>query len=112
VVDIAGLNQLLQVVGDIRAEIVAAAGQLSRRQFGVADVVQEQRLHAVHVGTAQAFELILDDVEKQSMQTLNELQGHQIAALEIFWLLCTGTSPYSQDHCHTPTLNSCCYSRT
>src|SRR5207342_3386225 len=100
VVDITGLNQFLQVVGDVRAEIITAAGQFSRRKLGVADIVQEQRLHAVHVGTAQAFELILDDIKKQSMQTLNELQGYQIATLEIFWLLCVRTSPYIQGHTH------------
>ena len=42
VVEIAHLDQFLDVVGDVRAEIVAAGAQLAGRQFFIADVIQEQ----------------------------------------------------------------------
>src|SRR5262249_51625379 len=81
VVDVAGLNQLLEIVGDVRAKIVAAACELAGGKLGVANIVEEQGLDTVHIGTAQAFELILDDVQQQPMQPLDQLQGNQITTL-------------------------------
>src|SRR5258708_38511800 len=47
----AELDQLLQVVGDVGAEIVTARAQLARGQLLVADIVEQKRLHRVDVGT-------------------------------------------------------------
>ncbi len=40
-IDVAGIDQLLEIVGDVRAEIVAAAGQLAGGQLGIADIVEQ-----------------------------------------------------------------------
>src|SRR5215471_6845933 len=68
----AELDQLLQVVGDVGAEIVTARAQLARGQLLVADVVEQERLHRIDVGTAAAIEFILDDVEQTAMQPLHQ----------------------------------------
>ena len=92
-VDVAGIDQLLQIVGDVGAEIIAAAGELAGGQLGIADIVEQQSLHAIDVGTAQAFEFVFDHVEQQSMKPLDELQGNKIAALEVFCLIGGRTRP-------------------
>src|SRR5690606_20522536 len=71
-----------QIVGDVRAEVVAAGAQLARRQLAVADVEEQQRLHGVDVGPAGAVELVLDDVQKTAVQPLDEPQGLQIERLD------------------------------
>src|SRR6201996_9559612 len=48
----AELDQLLEVVGDVGAEIVTARTQLARSQLLVADIIEQQRLHRVDVRTA------------------------------------------------------------
>src|SRR3954454_18278146 len=53
--EIAHLDELLDVVGDVRAEVVAAGAQLARGQLLVADVVEQQRLDAVDVVAAAAL---------------------------------------------------------
>src|ERR1700733_13968205 len=69
------LDQLLDVIGNIRAEIIAARAQFARGQFLVADIVQEQRLHRVDVGTAATVELILDDVQQPAMKPFDHGQS-------------------------------------
>src|SRR6478609_10881812 len=68
----AELDELLQIVGDVGAEVIAARTQLARSQFLVADVIEQQRLHRVDVGAAAAIEFILDDVEQRAMQPLHQ----------------------------------------
>src|SRR6185295_8485922 len=63
----AEFDQLLQIVGDVGAEIVAARAQFARGQFLVADIVEQQRLHRIDVGAAAAVEFVLDDVEQAAM---------------------------------------------
>ena len=74
----AHLDQLLEIVGDVGAEIVAARAQLARGQLLVADIVEQQRLHRIDVGAAAAVELVLDDVEQAAMQPLHQRQGFEI----------------------------------
>src|SRR6202140_1200167 len=57
----AEFDQLLQIVGDVGAEVVTARAQFARGQFLVANVVEQERLHRIDVGAAPAIELILDD---------------------------------------------------
>src|SRR5262249_37153915 len=80
-VEEAELDQLLQVIGYVGTEIIAARAQLTRGQFLVADIVEQQRLHRVDVGAAAAIELVLDDVEETAMQPLNQRQCLQIKRL-------------------------------
>ena len=68
----AHLDELLQIVGHVGAEIVAARAQLARGELLVADIVQQQRLHRIDVGAAAAIELVLDDVEQAAMQPLDQ----------------------------------------
>src|SRR6204780_5949191 len=46
---IAVLEHLLDVVGDVGAEIAAAQGQLADRHLEIADIEQDHRLHVVDV---------------------------------------------------------------
>ena len=72
------LDQLLEIVRDVGAEIVAAGAQLAGGELLVADIVQQQRLHRVDVGAALAVELVLDHVEQSAMQALDQSQRLQI----------------------------------
>src|SRR6476646_979491 len=65
------LHQLLEVVRNVRAEIVAARTQLTGRQFLVADVVEQQRLHRIDIGATTPIEFILDNVKQTAMSPLD-----------------------------------------
>src|SRR5262245_13316066 len=84
VVEEAHLDELLQIVGDVGAAVVAARAQLARGELLVADVVQEQRLNRIDVSAAAAIELVLDDVEKPAMQPLHQRQGFEIKRPDVF----------------------------
>src|ERR1700719_2067666 len=77
----AEFDQLLQIVGDVGAEVVTARAQFARGQFLVADIIEQQRLHRIDVGAAAAIELILDDVEQAAMQPLHQGQRFEIKRL-------------------------------
>src|SRR6516164_4502476 len=77
----AEFDQLLQIVGNVGAEVIAARAQLARGQFLVADVVEQERLHGIDIRAAAASELILDDVEQTAMQPLDQRQRFQIERL-------------------------------
>src|SRR5271165_5856007 len=53
------LDHLLDVVGDVRAEIAAAQGQLADGHFGVADIEEHHSLDIVDVVNSESFELEL-----------------------------------------------------
>src|ERR1700686_2870948 len=48
-VEEAEFNQLLQIVGDVGAEVIAARAQFARGQFLVADVIEQERLHRIDI---------------------------------------------------------------
>src|SRR5437899_9770027 len=50
----AEFDQLLQIVGDVGAEIITARAQLAGGQLLVADVIEQQRLNRIDVGAAAA----------------------------------------------------------
>ena len=83
VVDVAHVDELLQVVGDVRAEVVAARLQFTRSQLAVADVVEQKRLDGVQVGATLAVELVLDDVEQEAVKPLDEAEGLKVLTAEI-----------------------------
>jgi hypothetical protein len=84
VIEEAHLDELLQIVGDVRAEVIAARAQLTRGQLLVADVEEQERLHRVDVGAALAIEFVLDDVEQTAMQPLDQRQGFEVVRLDVF----------------------------
>ena len=57
---------------------MAARAQLARRQFLVADVEQQQRLHAVDLAFVAAVEFVLDHIEQLAMQPLDEIERLEI----------------------------------
>src|ERR1700681_3259509 len=77
----AEFDQLLEVIGDVGAEVIAARTQLARGQFLVADVIEQERLHRIDVGAAAAIEFILDDVEQAAVQPLHQSQRFEIERL-------------------------------
>jgi hypothetical protein len=80
VVEEADLDQFLDVIGNIRAEIIAARAQFARGQFLVADIVQEQSLHRVDVRAPATVEFILDDVQEPAMEPLDHCQRLEVQA--------------------------------
>src|SRR5262249_37332637 len=72
------LDEFLEIVGNVRAEIVATRAQLTGGEFLVADIVEQQRLHRIDVGAAAAVELVFDHVKQAPMQPLDERQGIEI----------------------------------
>src|SRR5436305_1943066 len=70
--EIVVLDHLLDVVGDVGAEIAAAQRQFPDRHLGVADVEQHQALHVVDVVHAEPVELELDDLKKMPVKPLDQ----------------------------------------
>src|SRR6266568_6415606 len=66
------LDHLLDVVGNVRAQITAPQRQLADGHLGVADVEQHQALHVVDVVDAKPFELQLHDFEKMAVKPLDQ----------------------------------------
>src|SRR5579871_4570827 len=90
VMQIAHLHELLEVVGDVGAEIVAARAQLAGGQLRVADIEQQQRLHAVDVRPSPAVEFVLDHIKEPAVQALDESQGFKIRRFQLFVLTAFG----------------------
>src|ERR1700684_133401 len=80
-VEEAEFDQLLQIIGDVGAEIVTARAQFARGQLLVADIIEQQRLHRIDIGTATTIEFILDDIEQAAMQPLHQRQSFEIERL-------------------------------
>ena len=80
--DVTAFDQLLEIVGDVGAQIMAARAQLARRQFLIADIEQQQRLHAVDLAFVAAIQFVLDHVEQLTMQPLDEIEGLEIVLAE------------------------------
>ena len=83
---------------------MAARAQLARGQFLLADVEQQQRLHAVHVGLADALEFVLDHVEQLAMQPLDEIQALKIARLDALLILHFAAHARCRRLAHDPSL--------
>src|SRR5215472_1784625 len=79
----AHLDELLEIVGDVGAEIVAARAQLAGGQLLLSDIVQQQGLYRIDVGAAATVELVLDDVEQAAMQPLDQGQGFEIKRTDV-----------------------------
>src|SRR6056297_2306602 len=82
VVHVAGLDELLEVVGDVRALVVAAGLQLARGDFVFADVEEQKRLDGVDVEQAEPLELVLDDVEQEAVQAFDQGETFEIVRVE------------------------------
>ena len=78
VVDETEIDQLLQVIGHVRAEIITARAQFTGGQFSIADIEEQQCLNGIDVGTAVAVEFILDHVKQTAVQTLDQLEGFHV----------------------------------
>src|SRR6056297_2261424 len=82
VVHVARLDELLEVVGDVRALVVAAGLQLARGDLVVADVEQQERLHGVDVEQAEPLELVFHDVEQEAVQAFDEGKAFEVFRVE------------------------------
>ena len=71
-VKIAMLGHLLDVVGHVRTQIIAAQGQFPDSQLVAADIVENQRLHVVDVANVVTFELGLDHLKKLTVHPFEQ----------------------------------------
>src|SRR5690606_29219271 len=69
--EIAVLNQLLHVVGDVGPEVVAPLGQLSDGKLALANVEQDEGLHVIEIPDAALVDFGLDDFKTLPVQSLN-----------------------------------------
>ena len=69
---IAGFDQFLDIVRDVRTEVIAARAQFASGQLLVGDIIQQQGLNGVDIAAAAPVEFVFDHVEKAAMQPLNE----------------------------------------
>ena len=82
VVNVALLHQFLEIVGHVRALVVAAGFQLPRSQFGVGDIEQQQRLHRIYFLSAVTVKIILDQIKQAPVKALNQGERLHVAALD------------------------------
>src|SRR3954470_15838214 len=70
--DIAAVQQLLQIVSDVRACVVALLGQITYRDLLVLNISKDQCLNGVDVIDAQPLQLEADNIEKATVQPLDQ----------------------------------------
>ncbi len=75
------LDHLLDVVGDVRAQVAAAQRQLADGHLEIADVEQDHGLHVVDVVHALGVELELDHFQELAVQALDERDHVKISGL-------------------------------
>src|SRR5512132_2410017 len=83
---VAHFGQLLDVVGTVRALIIATLDEIADGDLLLADIRDEQRLDAVDVANAQAIQFSAEQIEKPAMQPLD-----QPRQFEVFLLHCRGS---------------------
>ena len=81
--EIAVLDHLLDVVGDVRPQIVAAQCKLADGDLGIPDVKQHQGLHIVDVVNAAPVELKFDQFEKMAVKPLDQRDDLEIGVAHI-----------------------------
>jgi hypothetical protein len=74
----ASFDELLNIVRDVRAEVIAAGAQFACSEFLIANIVEEQGLHGIDVAAASTVEFVLNHVEQASVQALDKCQGLEI----------------------------------
>ncbi len=72
------LDHLLDVIRDVRAEIIPADRKLAHRQLVIADIEQDHRLDVVDVLNIAAVQLDLKHIEKAAVQAFDQLDGFVI----------------------------------
>src|SRR5262249_44631787 len=88
-VDEAEVDELLDVVGNVGAQVVTARAKFAGGQLGVADVEEEKCLDSVHIAATLTVELILDNVEQTAMKTFNKMKGFHVKITDTLFLLVT-----------------------
>src|ERR1700731_2855020 len=81
--EIPALNHLLDVVGDVRPEVIAAQRQLTDRDLGVPDVEQHHGLHVVDVVYPEPVELKLDNFQVMPVKPLNQRDDLKIVVAHV-----------------------------
>ena len=80
-VDIAALDQLLHVVGNVGALIIAAVDEIADDDLFVADIGEQEGLDRIEVLDAQTIEFRPDDIEESPVQTLNHSREIKIGVV-------------------------------
>jgi hypothetical protein len=77
------LDQLLEVVGDVGAQIIAAGGELAHGELLLVDVEEDQGLDVVDVLDAEAVELGLDHFQEPAVQPLDQVDADEILVFHV-----------------------------
>jgi len=72
------LHHLLEVVGNVGTQVIAAMGKLPHRHFLSSNVKEDDGLNIADVLNPQANELTLHHFEKLMVQTFNQINGTKI----------------------------------
>src|SRR5689334_9270829 len=75
---IAVLDHLLDVVGDVGPEITAAQGELAHRHLRVPNIEQHHCLDVVDVVNTESLQLKLDDLQELTMKALDQRNHFQV----------------------------------
>src|ERR1700731_5123363 len=75
---IAVLDHLLDIVGDIGPEITAAQGELAHRHLRVPNIEQHHCLDVVDVVNAEPLQLQLDDLQELTMKALDQRNHFEV----------------------------------
>src|SRR5260370_5988984 len=75
---IAVLDHLLDIVGDVGSQITAAQGELAHRHLRIPDIEQHHCLDVVDVVNAEPLQLQLDDLQELTMKALDERNHFEI----------------------------------
>src|SRR5271168_962692 len=75
---IAVLDHLLDVVGDVGSEITAPQGELPNGHLRIPNIEQHHRLDVVDVVNAEPFQLQLDDLQELTMKALDQRNHFEV----------------------------------
>src|SRR5215469_868202 len=82
VVDIARFDQLLEIVGHVRSEIMTAGAQLAGGQLLVSNIKEQKRLDTVDFALIPSIKLVLDDIQQLPVQALDKTERLEIKLAE------------------------------
>src|SRR5581483_11088916 len=96
--EIAVLDLFPDVVGDVRAQVIAPAGQLADRVFVLADIEEDEALDVVQILDPELLQLVLQYLQELAVQTLGQTNGLEIRLLNTHFARLESPSGHLSGH--------------